>query len=695
MKKTVTSTCMSYDQRSFVINGERTLLISGEVHYARSPRELWPAILDRSVECGLNCIATYIFWNAHEPRRGEFDFSGDRDLGHFLSLCAERHLYVILRMGPYCCAEWNYGGYPSWLRDEPGIVIRTWNEPYLQRVEAYFQRLCAEVRPFLATRGGPVILCQVENEYANVAKRYGADGQRYLEWMADVAKRLGVEVPIIMCEGGAEGAIDTVNGFSISDERLREFRERHPAMPIIWTEFWPGWYETWGFQRHDRDPRNMAFHLLRFLARGGSGWNYYMWHAGTNFGRTSMYLQATAYGFDAPLDEYGRITAKAAFLARLHRILQQHAPILLEGERRTAVGGDGVEATTWRLGALSLQLRLTSSTAQLLDSGSAILFDTAATGADVLGAPATPLWVQHCQLDKWQECPEPFPSDRDDGVQAERPVEQLTLTRDQSDYCWYSTMLHVESDGPVTLEIPYGGDLLYAYLDEKLVAQTQAPFRENRGPTMPGDNGPAANDLERQVRDGFRHVFTFPAVAGTHRLDILAVALGLVKGDWQIAGPMNTERKGIWQEVLANGRVVTGWTMRPFLHWERQDAMPWRGPVAPPRPCTWYRTSFALPAPLLEADADFRLDATGLGKGLLFMNGHGLGRYWLLPGAGYGADAAWQDQALDGLSLGPPGEPTQRYYHVPRAWLKAQNELVIFEEQPVAPGLIRMEARLT
>src|ERR1035437_7155883 len=173
---------IGFDSRAITVNGHRTLLISGEMHYARAPRPLWPALLDRSVACGLNCIASYIFWNVHEPRRDVYDFSGDHDLGYFIKLCGDRGLHVILRLGPYCCAEWNYGGFPPYLRDEPGLAIRTFNEPYLQRVEKYFRHLMAEVRPYLTSRGGPVILVQVENEYSNVAKRYGKAGQRYLAW---------------------------------------------------------------------------------------------------------------------------------------------------------------------------------------------------------------------------------------------------------------------------------------------------------------------------------------------------------------------------------------------------------------------------------------------------------------------------------------------------------------------------------
>jgi beta-galactosidase len=414
-----------FDSRSFWVRGKRQWLISGEIHYSRSPREQWAALLDRSVACGLNMVATYVFWNWHEPERDRFDFTGDHDVRAFLDLCAERNLAVLLRLGPYCCGEWNFGGYPAWLRDEPGITIRTWNEAYVKRVETYFRRLCAEVRPCLATRGGPVILCQVENEYANVAGRYGEEGARYLAWMADLARNLGLDVPIIMCEGAAEGVIETVNGFSIPDERIAKFRTAHPELPLIWTELWPAWYDTWGFQRHRREARNIARHLLHFVSRGGSGWNYYMWHGGTNFGRTGMYLQTTSYDFDAPLDEYGRITRKGAYMAKLHAALAGQADVFLEGERQDEPATAEGESTVWRLGDRSCRLSLSETGGRLTGSSGEVLFDSeddwqaleepGGAGKAALSRYLDLPWRISVPLADWQYWPEPRPSQRPGG----------------------------------------------------------------------------------------------------------------------------------------------------------------------------------------------------------------------------------------------------------------------------------------
>jgi hypothetical protein len=694
----------AFDARSLLFGGRREFLLSGEIHYARSPRESWPALLDRSLALGLNCVATYVFWNYHETARDLYDFSGGRDLGHFLDLCAERGLRVLLRMGPYICAEWNYGGFPPYLRDEPGIVIRTWSQPYMRRVEKYFEHLAAEVRPRLASRGGPVNLVQVENEYTNVAARYGAEGARYLAWVVDLAKRIGIDVPLTTCEGGAPGSLLTVNGHSIAPERCAKHLADHPGQPLLWTEVWPAWYDTWGFQRHLRDSRNLAFHLLRFVACGGAGWNYYMWHGGTHFGRNAMYLQTTSYGFDAPLDEYGRATPKAQHLARLHSLVRERGQLLLGGERSHQVEPDGTEVATWTSGGEALRIRLDPAqrTGRVLDGYGRVLFDTAGDYDAVARGFRTRSWESAAAPSGWQSWREPMPAARPRGVTAAEPLEQLGLTRDETDYCWYSARIRVVAAGPQTLEIPWGGDFFYVFLDGKPVVQSQPPFQENRGPTGPED--PAhprivANDLEKQQLTGFRHRFAIAnAAAGEHRLDILAVALGLIKGDWQIADSMNTERKGIWGGVLLNGARVRDWEMRPHLVGEQRrvaevaETVEWRE-VQAPGPCTWYQARFALAESLLRADADFRLDAAGLGKGYLFVNGRALGRYWLLAANGYGADRGWHRLEEDGLSLAPAGEPTQRWYHVPRSWLRADNRLTIFEEQDRSPTGLRLEVR--
>ncbi len=587
---------------------------------------------------------------------------------------------------------------------KPGSA-RTFNEPYLRRVEKYFAHLAAEVRPRLATRGGPVQMVQVENEYDNVAGRYGAGGQKYLHWLGQLADRLGFDVPRTMCEAGSsekgaavEGVIATVNGFSISAERAESFQRAHPGTPMLWTELWPGWYDTWGFQNHFRDPVNIARCILKFVAHGGCGWNYYMWYAGTNFGRTAMYLQTTNYGFGAPLDEYGRITPGACLLGELHHVLRRNEAVLLEGERHQS----GVR-TTWRLGNESLMLDLEQTRAVLRDGGGRVLFDTGAPRHETRQAPSAG-WRRLAALENWKVWPEPRPDTRvDEPVKSRDPVEQLQLTCDASDYCWYAARFEVKSAGPVMLEIPYGGDFLRVYIDGKQVATTELPLRECRGSTIAevavGETtvqGVAVDPAGSGPRYSSR--FVFRARAGAHRLEILAASLGLIKGDWMVSASMETERKGIWAGVKLNGKPLCDWTMFPQLAGEQfgiprcPAAVAWKMPRQPVA-LAWHRARFAIPARLLRDGTDFRIDADGLGKGMLFVNGHALGRHWLIEARGFGHDQFWVEADKHSLTLGPAGEPTQRYYRVPAFWLRKRNELIIFEEEACAMEQVRLQYR--
>jgi beta-galactosidase len=223
------------------------------------------------------------------------------------------------------------------------------------------------------------------------------------------------------------------------------------------------------------------------------------------------------------------------------------------------------------------------------------------------------------------------------------------------------------------------------YLDGKLAGQSKAPLKEDRGLIIPVDQAhpnAVANDAEQPRTDGYRHTFALSGVdAGKHRLDILATALGMIKGDWQIDSSMNFERKGIWDGVLLDGQPLAGWEMIPYLAGEkagmveRPEAAKWSQMEDAHELC-WYTTRFKLSAAELTEDADYRLDAAGLGKGMLFLNEKGVGRHWLV------------------VSPGTGGKPTQQYYHLPNDWLRAENTLMIFEEQAVLPAQVRIERRM-
>ena len=261
---------------------------------------MWPHLLDRSKELGLTGVASYVFWNYHETSRDVYDFTGERDLGHFLDLSKEREppgLFALRSLLLRGVELRRFSALPARrTRHHPAHLQASLSTSIAWR--KFFMRLAEQVNPHLATRGGPVVLIQVENEYANVAARYGPGGQEYLQWMADLAKRIGfADVPTTMCEGASEGPIATLNGSEIIAAAHRSGPRQRPARSAAVDRALPGLVPGLGRDQPDpAGPRSapLALAILVFLANGGAGFNYYMGHGGTNFARNSMYLQTTA-----------------------------------------------------------------------------------------------------------------------------------------------------------------------------------------------------------------------------------------------------------------------------------------------------------------------------------------------------------------------------------------------------------------
>ena len=638
---------VTYDERALIIDGRRTLLLSGAIHYPRSTPEMWPEMMRRSRAAGLNAVETYVFWNLHERVQGTYDFEGRLDLERFCR-CAEEHgLHVVLRIGPYICAETNYGGLPAWLRDVPGMLIRTENEPFMREMGRFVTDLCERLDPLFASRGGPIILAQIENEYELIRQSYGEEGERYLRWAIQLGRSFELEIPWIMCLGGVPGALETVNWF-YGHEMLPGHRRRHPDQPGLWTENWTGWYDTWGTPHKTRTSENEAYAVLRFLAEGGTGINYYMWHGGTNFGREAMFLQTTSYDYDAPLDEHGLETTKSRHLASLHRALAPHVEALLASDRiEPETLPDG--RVSVRYGELVIVCDDVAERAQLIVSGT-VCFDSGQIApADRVHRSMQPLGA----LGPWTTRREPLPGERpDEPIVRAAPVEQLALTRDEQDECWYSFVL--ETAGAGELELSRVADIAYIYVDGQLAASTPHPPSEERG------------DLDS---DAVSQWFALDVCPGTHRLDVLCCAIGLIKGDWQIGKKnMVFEKKGLWGPVRFDGVELGEVAIRPGLVGRERTPG-----VLDPGNLRWHQTTFSRPA----AGEGFALDLAAMTKGHAWLNGHALGRYWLCPGDGESSAFIKGSRAIVGAAS---GEPTQRYLHVPLEWLEDENELLLFEE---------------
>ncbi len=305
---------------TFYLNGRPFQIISGSIHYFRVVPEYWRDRLEKLKNLGMNTVETYIPWNIHEPRKGEFCFEGMCDIVKFVKLAEKLGLYVILRPSPYICAEWEFGGLPGWLLTGDDVRLRVSDPVFLGHVREYYDVLLPLLKPLQFTEGGNVILMQVENEYG-----YFGNDRKYMEQMRDMMLAGGITVPLITSDGPAaesieggmvEGALPTGNFGSHTKERFELFRKYVKGGPLMCAEFWVGWFDHWGNGGHMRgNLKQSAADLDEMLKTGHV--NIYMFIGGTNFGfmnGSNYYDQltpdVTSYDYDAVLTEAGDITEK-------------------------------------------------------------------------------------------------------------------------------------------------------------------------------------------------------------------------------------------------------------------------------------------------------------------------------------------------------------------------------------------------
>jgi hypothetical protein len=325
------------------IDGRPFPLLGGQLHYFRYPRAEWLDQLRKARAGGVNTIDTVIPWNFHEPRPGEYDFAGDADLAHYLDLCAELGLHAIVRPGPYICAEWENGGFPAWLTALPGLELRVDNPVYLEHLGRWFDTLLPILADRQATRGGPVILCQIENEHW-ASGRYGHDDHQ--RTLARAAIERGIDVPQYTCMGPMDDWAEFRNGWSGIAEKLSQTRAAWPDNPMIVSELWSGWFDNWGASRHaHKTAAKLDMTLHQLAAVGSSGWSHWMWAGGTNFGywggRTvggDTIHMTTSYDYDAPVSEYGGLTPKF-FVARRHHLFMSTIGVRMAGVLAGAAAG--------------------------------------------------------------------------------------------------------------------------------------------------------------------------------------------------------------------------------------------------------------------------------------------------------------------------------------------------------------------
>lgn len=311
---------LTWNDGHYLLDGKPYRIVSGAIHYFRVVPEYWKDRLLKLKACGFNTVETYVAWNMHEPKEGEFVFDGMADVVSFIELAGELGLHVIVRPSPFICAEWEFGGLPAWLLAYSELQLRCCDPLYLSKVDRYYDELIPRLVPLLSTHGGPILAVQVENEYGS----YGNDSS-YLRYMRNGLLSRGVDVLLFTSDGPTDemllgGTLEdvhaTVNFGSCAEESFRKYREYRSEEPLMVMEYWNGWFDHWMEDHHVRDAEDVAGVLDDILTHGSS-LNMYMFHGGTNFGFynganhiVTYEPTTTSYDYDAPLTEWGDTTAK-------------------------------------------------------------------------------------------------------------------------------------------------------------------------------------------------------------------------------------------------------------------------------------------------------------------------------------------------------------------------------------------------
>ena len=558
----------------FYLNGEKFQIISGAMHYFRVVPQYWRDRLLKLKAMGCNTVETYIAWNAHEPRKGQFDFSGKLDVEAFVRLAQEIGLYVILRPSPYICAEWEFGGLPSWLLKEDGIRLHCSDERYLRHVMDYYDELIPRLVPLQITHGGPVILMQVENEYGS----YG-DDKVYLAALRDAMISRGVNVPLITSDGPeddmlacghAEGVFQTGNFGSHAQERFGVMTE-HGIKPLMCMEFWCGWFDHWGCGKHHiTDAAESAKDFAKILEMGHV--NIYMFHGGTNFGFMNgsndydfLTPDVTSYDYDALLSEDGQYTEK-------YRLFKA----AIEAHQ-------GKPVETVEIPAIP---RRAYGEASFV--GCAELFREAEKNAPVHNL--NPLCMEKL--------------DQDYG------------------YTLYRTKLVNERELR-SIRLVGAGDRALIFLNGKKIATL----------------------YDRELLNALPFETPIPVPQGSV-LDILVENMGRVNYSFK----MELQRKGIEHAVVINNHLRFGWDMYAIDE-KAMLSCATEGSAVPEGVPAAYRYAFHV-----DEAADTFLELPGFGKGVVYLNGVTLGRFW---------------------EIGP-----QKRLYIPAPMLQAgENELLIVETE--------------
>lgn len=306
--------------KTFLLNGKPFVVKAAELHYPRIPRPYWEHRIKMCKALGMNTVCLYVFWNIHEQQEGRFDFTGNNDVAEFCRLAQRNGLYVIVRPGPYVCAEWEMGGLPWWLLKKKDIRLREPDPYFMERAKLFERKVGEQLASLTIQNGGPIIMVQVENEYGS----YG-ENKAYVSAIRDIVRQSGFDkVTLFQCDwasnfekNGLDDLVWTMNfgtGADI-DQQFRRLGELRPNAPQMCSEFWSGWFDKWGARHETRPAKAMVEGIDEMLSKGIS-FSLYMTHGGTSFGHWAganspgFAPDVTSYDYDAPINEYGQATPK-------------------------------------------------------------------------------------------------------------------------------------------------------------------------------------------------------------------------------------------------------------------------------------------------------------------------------------------------------------------------------------------------
>lgn len=556
----------SIGKHDFLLDGKPFQIISGEMHYARVPRPYWRDRLKKARAMGLNTICTYMFWNAHEPVKGQFDFKDNLDIVEFCKEAKEEGLWVIIRPGPYTCAEWDLGGIPAWLLKNRNMVMRTADSAYMPPTLAFLKKAASVFKPALLTEGGNVLMVQVENEYGV----YAGD-KTYLNAIKQTLLSAGVTVPLFHCDwagknyydnGHIDGVMPSINFGGDAEKNFAIFDKYAPDVPKFNSEFWTGWFDYWG-GKHEVHSVKEKLEDFRWMINNNVSVNLYMFHGGTTNGffpganGSNSYFTpyTTSYDYDAPLNEAGEPNDK--FFAFRDVILQKYPSLKLPE----------------------------------------------------LPAPAKKIVIPEFKLT-------PYAS-----LQGNQPAAK-TFDKPQNiealDQSYGLIMYSHQFTGSVSgrLSIKRVMDRATIYIDGKKIGVLDRRLSQESLPVKTGE--------------------------GAHLLEILVEPMARVN----FGNAIDNERKGINGSVYLNDKELTGWK---HYQWPLNNIKSIQSSAVKDGYPVFYKGSFTL-----NEIGDTYFDTRKLDKGLLWLNGKLIGRYWF---------------------IGP-----QQTLYIPGCWLKkGNNEVAILE----------------